>query len=329
MRCLVTGGAGFIGSELVRHLLGGGHDSIVYDNLSAGRRELLPEHPRVRFVQGDVRDRLRVERVVASARPDCVVHLAALHFIPYCDAHPAETIEVNVDGTQNLLRACATTGVECVVFASSAAVYAPSLEACNEAWTQLGPCDIYGESKLLGEGLVGEYYKQARKPTVALRIFNAIGPRETNPHVLPHVFESLRVGDEVRLGNTASRRDYVSTFDVARAVAAAIERARGLQVLNVGSGLAYSVAEIVDKLRRRLARPLRITVDSKRLRPVDRPTLVADIRSIHEHFGWLPEVSLARSLDDLIRYYDLSGSGPERVQSSSSCVSTPKLSSRR
>ena len=120
---LVTGGAGFAGSWVVRRLLETDPDGavVVLDSLRNGRREFLPVAERVSLHSADLTDRDSVHELVATIKPRIVIHLAALHFIPYCDAHPAETLEVNVVGTQNLLEALRTSPPRSLVVASSAA----------------------------------------------------------------------------------------------------------------------------------------------------------------------------------------------------------------
>lgn len=305
MKFFVTGGAGFLGSALVACLVAAEHEVVVYDSFVRGKRELLPNDSRVSVVQGDVREGSALSGAVARSRPDHVVHLAALHFIPDCVARPAETHAINVEGTQNLFAACEAAGVRSVVFASSGAVYAPSDSPCREDATPLEPDDVYGESKARGEVLAREYFARTGLTTTILRIFNAIGPNETNPHVIPHIFESLRASDEIPLGIIERRRDYINTRDIAKAVLAVARSSSGLQVYNVGSGVAHSVKQIVDLLRERLARPLTIQMDPGRVRPVDRMLLVADFGKIRSAVGWAPDFALADSLEELIVHYGL------------------------
>jgi len=307
VRFFVTGGAGFIGSALVRELIARRFEVFVYDDLSRGSREHLAVNGKVELIVGDVRDELSVRRAVLRSTPDCVVHLAGKHFIPECVQNPAETLETNVGGTRNVLAACVAQRVPSIVLASSAAVYAPSLAPCREADSPLRACDVYGESKIRAEELARFHQAETCGNVVALRIFNAIGPRETNPHLVPHVFESIRTSDAIPLGNIAARRDYVDTRDVARAIAAAAERARGWQIYNVGTGVAHSASAIIEMLRTKLGRPLAITLDSDRLRSTDRKLLVAAVTKIEVDLGWAPRISLSESLDLLIDYYGIHG----------------------
>jgi len=306
LKFLVSGGAGFIGSELCRALLEAGHELFVYDNFARGRREYVPDGPRATVFEGDIRDAARVRDFVARVQPHYVVHLAALHYIPDCIARPDETRAINVDGTQHVLDACrASRELRGVAIASSAAVYAPIAEACQEETSPLGPCEVYGESKLECERLARAFYEQSGVSIASLRIFNAIGPRETNPHVVPHIFESLKRSDVIPLGNMSPRRDYIHTRDIASAIVAIAEKARGCSVYNVGSGKAHSVADLVEVLRAKLGRPIEARVDADRVRPVDRELLLASVSKIQAEIGWAPRVSFDEALEELIDDYGL------------------------
>ena len=300
---LVTGAAGFIGSALCQRLCGLGHRVIGYDNLSRGRREYLP--PAARLVEGDIRDPARFKETIRQVRPDWLIHLAAMHFIPECIAHPEETMDVNVEGTRRVLEACRDGAVGGVILASSAAVYAPSDDPCDEESTPLRPLEVYGDSKLEAEKLARTFHDATGIPTTVLRLFNAIGRNETNPHVVPHIFESLQRSDVIDLGNTAPRRDYIDTRDIAEAILAVSESSSGFRIFNVGTGAAYSVDEVVESLRRILRRPIAIVQDPSRLRASERMLLEANIGRIRAATGWTPELSLENTLRDLVAAYHL------------------------
>jgi UDP-glucose 4-epimerase len=300
---LVTGAAGFIGSALCERLHAMGHRVVGYDNLSRGRRELLPQG--VRLVEGDIRDGARLQETVAVSRPDWLIHLAAMHFIPECIAKPQETIEVNVGGTGRVLESCRGSSVQSVIFASSAAVYAPTDHPCVEETTPLRPLEVYGESKVAAEQLVRAFQDETGIPTSILRLFNAIGRNETNPHVVPHIFESLQRSDVIRLGNIEPRRDYIDTRDVAEAILAVADTSDGLRVFNVGTGVAHSVKDIVDLLRRILDRPIRVEHDPARMRSTERMLLAADTRKIRRATQWVPRMSLEETMRDLLELYGL------------------------
>ena len=300
---LVTGGAGFIGSALCHRLTSAGHRVVVYDDLSRGRRGYLP--PDVELIPGDIRDGARLQRAVSSAKPDVVIHLAAMHFIPDCIARPDEARQVNVEGTRRVLECCRRDAVRSFIFASTAAVYAPSDDACAEDAAPLGPLEIYGETKLEGEQLVRAFHERTGATSTILRLFNAIGPNETNPHVLPHIFDSLRTSDVVHLGNTTPRRDYIDTRDIAEAIRAVMRSAEGFQVLNVGTGAAYSVDDVIGRLRGILGRDITVVQEPARMRASDRMMLLADTGRLRRATGWTTRFALDDTLRDMVVSYGL------------------------
>jgi UDP-glucose 4-epimerase len=311
---LVTGAAGFIGSALCPRLAASGYQVVGYDNLSRGRSEYLP--PEVRLVEGDVRDAARVRDTVADVKPDWLIHLAAMHFIPDCLARPRETMDVNIEGTRHVLDACRQASVGHVMFASSAAVYAPTGLPCVEDVTPLQPMEVYGESKLAGEGLVGAFHGETGIPVTILRLFNAIGRRETNPHLVPEIFEALRTSDVITLGNLTPRRDYIDSRDVADAILSVAHAPGGSRVFNVGTGTAYSVRDLVERLERSLGRPLTVNQDPARMRSAERMLLVADIERIRRATQWSPRISIDATFGDLIVAYGVPANASERREES-------------
>jgi UDP-glucose 4-epimerase len=299
----VTGAAGFIGSALCERLLAAGSRVVAFDNFSRGSREYVPGGAAI--VEADIRDQACLKEALTTARPDCVVHLAAMHFIPECIANPEATLDVNVRGTRCVLDACRETRVGRVIVASSAAVYAPVDTPCDEDRTPLGPLEVYGESKVQAEQLVTVFHQDTGVPSTILRLFNAVGRRETNPHVIPHIFESLQRGNEIPLGNVAPRRDYVDTRDIADAIVSVMSVSSGLHVVNVGTGRAYSVGDVVDLLRQILGRPIRIRQDEARARASERMLLLAGVDKIRTLSGWRARVPLEDTLRDLVQAYGL------------------------
>jgi len=190
---LVTGGAGFLGSHVVEQLLAHAVPVVVVDDLSTGSRDyLLPHQGRPGFTlsEMDIRDTHRLSVLVKQYDAIAVVHLAALHFIPAAVADPTRTVSLNVLGTQSVLTACRSAGVERFWFASTGDVYAPSATAHREE-DLLTPFNIYGLSKLMGEQLVAlEARQQPATRFLIGRLFNLYGVRETNPHILPEILNS-------------------------------------------------------------------------------------------------------------------------------------------
>lgn len=303
-RALVTGGAGFIGSHLVARLLGQGCDVTVVDDLSNGRLrhvERFSAQRELHFVEGDIVDRGLVRHLVREREPDVVYHLAALHFIPACVANPLETLRVNVLGTQAVLEALPSSAVKTFVFSSTADVYRPKGTPHAEG-DPTAPQNIYGESKLCDERLLDLARRQLPGLRfVVARLFNAYGPGETNPHVIPDILEAVRKGDVLPLGNVEARRDYVHCADVAEALVRLGGYQGACDVFNVGTGRETSVREIVALLGRILGRELTIARDEERFRSVDRPHLCADTSRLARELGWVPPIGIVEGLRDLLR----------------------------
>jgi UDP-glucose 4-epimerase len=298
-RILVTGGAGFVGSHLVERLRERGDDVHVLDDLSRGKAEWLADG--VSLHQVDIRDAARVRETVSDIEPTHVVHLAALHFIPAVDEAPALAHSINVEGTANVLAALAAAPPIAIVFASTAAVY-PNVEGPIDEALAIAPIDLYGRTKVEGEEMLRDFAGAHETDLVLARLFNVVGRRETNPHVLPEIVDQLRSGaDAVSLGALDTRRDYVNASDVAAALAGLLDNhPTGASVFNVGTGRAVSVQEIVDACSAVLGRPIQIDHDAKRLRKVDRPELLANSSALRRQTGWSPEWSLERTLADLL-----------------------------
>jgi len=216
-RSLVTGGAGFIGSELVRQLLQEGEEVVVVDNFTFGRRSNLAESAGLKVVEADLRKPQQLQKVFDRYTPQKVYHMAALHFIPYCLSHPQETLRVNVEGTLNVLEQCKEHQVQVVVFASTAAIYGIGDQPHSEE-EPTEPIEIYGLSKSFGEELLRNFHRDTDIPCAVARLFNGYGLRETNPHVIPDILKQLPQSNQVRLGNTGPKRDFVHTADISRAL---------------------------------------------------------------------------------------------------------------
>lgn len=295
----MTGGAGFIGSHVVDQLVTTGADVQVVDDLSKGRREYVPDpvklHPLSVLDDG-------LDDICQSFDPTRIIHLAAIHYIPYCNQNPEETVEANVYGTRQLLNtARRLDNLDSVVFTSSAAVYPPR-EKPNPVTSTTGPVDIYGTTKLLGEDLLQLFHAETGVRSISARLFNVYGPRETNPHLIPEIIEQVRDGaNTIKLGNLTPRRDFIYVNDVAEAL---LELAAGADIYrayNVGSGTTYSVHEVAELIGEVMGKDLTICQETDRTRESDRPHLEADISRIRSEVGWEPTVDFPAGLRLLLQ----------------------------
>ncbi len=299
-KILVTGGAGFIGSAVIKALQTFPVELLVIDDLSFGNRAFV-NLPDSHFRVLNILDKEGVNAVFDEFKPDWVIHLAAVHFIPWCNAHPYEAADINIRGTMHVLDAAKRVGVKGVLFASTAAVYPIADEAVGETHPT-GPLDIYGLTKLTGERLCHEFHLESGIATVVCRFFNAFGPNETNPHLIPEIAAQINAGERVlMLGNQAPKRDFIHTSDMARAVISLLETFEsGFDTFNLGRGIEYSVLEIAAAFGNALGEAVRVEIDPAKVRKTDRLHLLADISKLKAFTGWEPLVGIDEGIATLI-----------------------------
>jgi UDP-glucose 4-epimerase len=311
MKVLVVGGAGYIGSHVVRELLDGKHDAAVFDNLSTGRRENLV--PEARFFEGDILDPGSLRPVVGEGW-DAIVHLAALKAAGESMEAPGRYAVSNISGTIALLNAAVDAGVGAIVFSSSAAVYGePRYLPVDEAHP-LAPTNFYGFTKVAIEDLLRWYDRLKGLRHVALRYFNAAGydpagrvrGLERNPANLLPILMEVATGARPRVEifgrdydtpDGTCVRDYVHVTDLATAHVRALEHlgsGGGSCALNLGSGSGASVLEMLEAARRVTGRPIP-AIDAPR-RAGDPAALVASSEAARRLLGWEARWSLAESL---------------------------------
>lgn len=302
---LVTGGLGFIGNELVRQLSRNGQDAVILDNGSR-RAERIEDLASLPVLDVDVTDHERVRTVVRDIRPDVVVHLAAMHYIPDCNANPMKTLHLNLEATLNLVRACSDAGVSHFLLASSGAVYADSPDPLSET-SPVEPSDIYAWSKFFAEELCLWHAATEGLKITLCRIFNTYGPRETNPHIIPEIIRQLRQKpDELLLGKITTVRDLIYVSDTAEAL---IRLGRLVpdapRTVNVSSAVHATMKEVVEIMGSLLGRPLPIRPDPARLRKIDKNIQRADISRLQQLTGWRPGTDLRTGLRHLLEFEGL------------------------
>jgi UDP-glucose 4-epimerase len=296
-KILITGGAGFIGSALVSKLNSEGIECHVVDDLSYGNREFL-NIPDDHFHQIDILDQGQLNKTLNSLNPDFIVHLAAIHFIPDCNKYPYKSSKINIQGTKNILDIASALGnVKGVFFASTAAVY-PISDVANHEDDTIDPLDIYGLSKITGEYLCEDFHRQSGKKVVIGRFFNAFGPNETNPHLIPEIERQVKSGlRTIQLGNLEPMRDFIHTSDMAEVVFRLImDQHINKDTFNIGSGMEYSVLEVVKEFEHAIGEKIEIVQDPARIRKVERMHLKADISKVHAQTGWSPKIDLKEGI---------------------------------
>ena len=308
-RCLVTGGAGTIGSTITDQLVAAdAAEVIVLDNLVRGRRENLAgalASGKVRLVEGDIRDRGLVPGLMAGI--DLVFHQAAIR-ITQCATEPRLALEVLVDGTYEVVEAAADAGVRKVVAASSASVYGLAEEfPTTEKHHPYDNDTLYGAAKTFNEGLLRSFTAMRDLPYVALRYFNVYGPRMDiyglYTEVLIRWMERIEAGQPpLILGDGLQTMDFVYTEDIARANLLAAAGDLSGEVFNIGSGTETSLHELATMLLQVMGSDLKPEFGPARsVNGVTRR--LADVSLAAERLGWKAEVGLEEGLARLVSWW--------------------------
>lgn len=305
---LVTGGAGFIGANLVRELQRRRQRVRVLDNLSAGRPENLPAGRAIDFQRGDVRDEMAVKMAMRDV--DYVIHLAAVRPVEQSVDDPQLVNDVNVSGTMRVLWAAKEARIKRVVLASSSAVYGAVAKTVNRETDRPQPASPYAVTKLAGEEYAQVFGELYGLGTVALRYFNVYGPwqdpRSKYALVVPLFLQQLLAGERPCIHwDGYQARDFVFVDDVVSATLAAAQApgATAGAVYNVGSGQATSINRLLQTLQNLLGTEITPRRGRRRLGDVRRTR--ADIRQVRRALKWRPAVSLRDGLQRSIDWYKL------------------------
>jgi UDP-glucose 4-epimerase len=312
MSILVTGGAGYIGSHVVRLLLERGQQVVVIDDLSSGLSARIGS---AKLVQIDLAAETATENLVQLIKAesiDAVIHLAARKQVGESVTKPEWYFEQNIGGMAHLLEAMRQTKVERLVFSSSAATYGmPDVELVNEDF-DCKPINPYGQTKLIGEWMTANAARAWGLRAANLRYFNVAGAGwpdladTATMNLVPIVFAALDAqknpivfGDDYETKDGTCVRDYVHVLDLADAHLTALDYLesdqRNHSTFNVGTGKGASVFEVMSEIRR--ATKIAFEVDVQPRRPGDPPYLCADVSRIKNELGWAAKHNLAEIID--------------------------------
>ncbi len=307
MKILVTGGAGYIGSHVIRALQVAGHQAIALDDMSSGIGSRLGDTELVKFDLAGPTAAAELEKVLVDKSVDGVIHLAARKSVAESVAKPEYYYRQNVDSVINLLEAMKKAGLTKLVFSSSAATYgSPDLAKVTEDYL-CQPINPYGETKLIGEWLIRAASKAWQLDSVALRYFNVAGagyPELADTSVanlIPIALNSIKQGQPVKVFGTdwptpdgSCVRDYIHVSDLADAHVAALDylnqENQPYQIFNVGTGTGSSVLEVLETLKQVIGEEFSIELAERRAG--DPAALTADVTRIKEVLGWQAKYDL-------------------------------------
>ena len=320
MKVLVVGGAGYIGSHAVYELIRAGHEVVVYDNLSTGRRDAI--HNQARFYKGDVRDKEAINRMLraeTAEKPfDVAMHFAAKLIVPESVTEPLTYYENNVEGLRVMLEVMVENKVRNIVFSSTAAVYGePKGAACFEGDSTL-PINPYGETKLACERMIKWVCAAHGMNYCILRYFNVAGAdtsleigldKDQLTHLIPLIMQTalgireklLIFGSDYDTPDGTCVRDYIHVTDLAKAHVLGAEyllENKESLLLNLGSGKGFSVSEVVKTALEMFD----FAYEYAPRRPGDPAKLIADITRARATLGWEPTLSLKAMLESDYAY---------------------------
>jgi GDP-4-dehydro-6-deoxy-D-mannose reductase len=293
MRAVVTGGLGFVGRHLVRHLQEAGDEVTTLDHHG--------DHA------VDITDGPAVEAALTEVRPDAVYHLAGWADVGASWRDPVAVLRVNAEGTLHVLRACTAAGVGRVLAVASADVYGVVTEAelpLTEA-SPLRPTSPYAASKVAADALAQQAFLGHGLGVVRVRPFNHLGPGQSEQFVAPAIAARIAraerdEADSIAVGNLSARRDVTDVRDVVRAYRLLIETGDAGEVYNVCTGEDLAVQTLADLLVGLARRPIDLIPDPALLRPVDLPVLRGDATKLRAATGWAPSIPIEQTVADLL-----------------------------
>lgn len=311
-KILVMGGAGYIGSHTVKHLLDNGYAVVVADNLIYGHREAVD--PRAEFIHADLLDCFSLRKIFSSHQIDAVIHFAAFAYVGESVSDPQKYYLNNVVGTINLLDAMLAHGVKKMVFSSTCATYGePQYTPIDENHTQ-NPINPYGRTKLMIEQIFADYGQAYGLEHLALRYFNAAGcaadasmgeSHTPETHLIPLVLQAIKgerncikiFGTDYDTPDGTCIRDYIHVEDLALAHRLAVESVGQFNgCINLGTGVGTSVKEIIAAAEKVSGRPCPVEYASRRAG--DPARLFADNQRAKKILGWQPNYT---NIEDIVR----------------------------
>ena len=299
---LVTGGCGFIGSEIVKQLSLAGANVTIIDNLSSGKEKYIQGLSNVKLITADLLDDHAIESVVKDK--EYVINNAALPFIPDSYYMPKKFFDVNVNATISLaLAVIKEKKAKRFVHISSSEIYGTARYTPMDENHQTTPQSTYAVSKLAGERVVFTMHKEHNLPAVIIRPFNSFGPNITQPYIIPEIIRQMEKNDVIKLGNLNAKRDLTYVTDTARGIILSLVKEGVIgEVINIGSQRSFSIKDLVSLISEIMDKKVSVEVDPSRFRPYDVDTLICNYERATKLLGWKPEITVKEGLEKTVEW---------------------------
>jgi len=312
-KVLITGAGGFIGSHLTERLVELKAKVKAFVRYNArndrGLLEILPKHiqDKIDVFVGDLKDPESVRRAVKNM--EIIFHLGAIIPIPYSYLDPRNVFETNALGTMNVLNAVREYGIERMIHTSSSEVYGTACYTPIDEKHSLQAQSPYAASKIAADKLVESFYLSYELPVATIRPFNTYGPRQSARAVIPTIITQALTGDKVLLGAMNPKRDFLYVEDTVNGFIKVAESENTIgETLNIGTGIAISIGDLVDKIIAIIGKKVDVIFDATRIRPEKSEVkyLIADNAKAKRLIGWEPKVSLDDGLKKTVEWVEQS-----------------------
>jgi len=310
MRVLVTGAGGFVGRHLTPYMAGLGHEVICCVHDTIADSVSLPEA--LQIIPINLIDYDSVLNAIQTAKPEWIMHLAAVSYLPESFLHGLDAWRTNLFGTLHLFEAARQTNIqERVLFISSAAVYGKVTEdqVPLVETEPMNPAEPYGASKAACELAAMQYSQSFGLAIVRSRSFNHTGPGQPHAFVCSEFARTIAMAEAgtippiLNVGNLRARRDITDVRDVVRAYAELIEKGKAGEVYNVASGRDIAISRVLDMLLGMSGVEMEVRVAYEKIRPVELPVVVGDPTKIREAIGWEPKIPIEQTLLDTLNWW--------------------------
>lgn len=306
MKILITGGAGYIGSQMTSQLIERGDEVIVFDNLEEGHKKAIPQG--VTLVVGDIHDQKALDSLFNQHKFDAVMHFAGVISMAESMENPYKYFYINTFGALNLFETMIKFNVKKLIFSSTAGVYGDPVHTPIEEEDPKNPTNPYGESKLMVERVLGWYEKIFGLRSISLRYFNAAGAsidgrfgedHKDETHIIPLAMKAVLTktpftlyGTDYQTKDGSCIRDYVHVVDLCEAHLLALDtllKGHKTDIFNVGPGIGFSNKEVIETVKKVSGIDFKVEVGERR--PGDANELIADPSKIKKELGWQPKYS--------------------------------------